>query len=147
MNIYAEKMLKVLDDNLKVTPSSVNPTFNTLGITPVSFGDGKAVLKMKVTPNMLNGAGFMQGGFYVILGDEAIALAVLSSIDNDKCTTTISETTDFIKGVTEGEIYASAEVIRMGRRIVFAESTVRLGSEDGKILSKTTASYLLTENK
>lgn len=147
MNIYAEKMLDVLNSHSEVTPSSVNPAFNSLGITPVSFGDGKAVLKMKVQPGFINGAGFLQGGFYVILADEAIALAILSSIDEKHGTTTISETTEFLKGVNEGELYASAKVVRMGRRIIFAESIVTLGSEDGKVLSKTSASYLITEFK
>ena len=121
-----------------------NPTFMTLGIEPVSWGNESAVLKMNITERLHNGSGFLQGGFYVILADEAIALAVLAELSENDGTTTITETTEFIRGVKEGEIYASAKIIRKGRRVIFAEAEVREGSVEGKLLSKTTASYLIT---
>ncbi|MBR5450380.1 MAG: PaaI family thioesterase, partial [Methanocorpusculum sp.] len=113
-------------------------------IEPVSWGNESAVLKMNITERLHNGSGFLQGGFYVILADEAIALAVLSEISENEGTTTITETTEFIRGIKEGEIYASAKIIRKGRRVIFAEAEVRDGSVEGKLLSKTTASYLIT---
>ena len=122
-----------------------NPTFQTLGIEPVSWGDGRAVLKMTVIPAFHNGSGFLQGGFYVILADEAIALAILSLAEETEGTATISETTQFFRGVCEGEIYGVASVIRKGRKIVFAEGEVRKGSPDGELLSKTTVSYTMTK--
>lgn len=137
MHPYAEK--------IELTGIAANPTFQTLGIEPVSWGGGEAVLKMTVTPNLHNGVGFLQGGFYVILADEAIALAILSESGEDEGTTTISETTNFIRGVSEGEIFGVAKIIRRGRRIVFAEGEVRKGSLDGELLSKTTVSYLMVK--
>ena len=136
MHPYVEKIATI--------GSAANPTFQTLGIEPVSWGDGSAVLKMTVTPNLHNGVGFLQGGFYVILADEAIALAVLAVAADDEGTATISETTHFIRGVCEGEIYGVARITRKGRRIVFAEGEVRKGSPDGELLSKTVVSYTMT---
>ncbi|MDO5845928.1 MAG: PaaI family thioesterase [Methanocorpusculum sp.] len=136
MHSYAEKIAAI--------GAAANPTFLTLGITPLSWGNDKAVLKMTVDPGKLNGAGFLQGGFYVILADEAIALAILAGLEAGQNTTTISETTEFIKSVKEGEIFASAKIIRKGRRIIFAEAEVRAGSPDGQLLSRTTTSYLIT---
>jgi hypothetical protein len=46
-----------------------NPFFKMMGIEAVSFGDGKAELRMEVRPDMLNGAGWMQGGIYTALAD------------------------------------------------------------------------------
>jgi uncharacterized protein (TIGR00369 family) len=137
MHPYAEKIAEI--------GSAANPTFMTLGITPVSWGDNRAVLKMTITDKFHNGVGFLQGGFYVILADEAIALAILTELDADQGTTTISETTEFLRSAKEGEIFAVARINRKGRRIVFAEAEVRRGSEDGEILSKTTTSYLVTQ--
>ena len=137
MHPYAEKIAAI--------GSAANPTFMTLGITPVSWGDNRAVLKMTIADKFHNGVGFLQGGFYVILADEAIALAILTELDADQGTTTISETTEFLRSAKEGEIFAVARINRKGRRIVFAEAEVRRGSEDGEILSKTTTSYLVTQ--
>ena len=136
MHPYAEQIAKI--------GAKANPTFMTLGIEPVSWGNESAVLKMNVDEHIHNGSGFLQGGFYVILADEAIALAVLAELSETEGTTTVTETTEFIRGIKEGEMYASAKIIRKGRRIIFAEAEVREGSVDGKLLSKTTASYLIT---
>ena len=125
--------------------AAANNTFMTLGITPVSWGDGKAVLKMTVSEKLHNGAGFLQGGFYVVLADEAIALAVMTNLEKGQGCTTVSESTEFIKGAHDCEIFAVAKILRQGRRIAFGEAEVREGSKDGVLLSKTTASYLILE--
>lgn len=129
-----------------VVGARANPTFQTLGIRPVSWGNGEAVLQMTVTPNLHNGVGFLQGGFYVILADEAIALAVLTLAEENEGAATISETTQFIRGVQNGEIYGVAKVIRKGRRVVFAEGEVRQGSPAGELLAKTVVSYTMTKS-
>lgn len=136
MHPYAENIAKI--------GAKANPTFMTLGIEPISWGNESAVLKMHVDEHIHNGSGFLQGGFYVILADEAIALAVLAELTENEGTTTITETTEFIRGIKEGDMYATAKLIRKGRRVIFAEAEVHEGSPDGKLLSKTTASYLIT---
>ena len=82
MHPYAENIAKI--------GAKANPTFMTLGIEPVSWGNESAVLKMNVTEKIHNGSGFLQGGFYVILADEAIALAVLAELSENEGTTTIT---------------------------------------------------------
>ena len=136
MHPYVEKIASI--------GARANPTFETLGIEPVSWGEGQAILKMTVTPGMLNGSGFLQGGFYVILADEAVALAILAVAGEEEGTATISETTSYFRGVTEGVIYGVARIVRKGRRIVFAEGEVRKGSPDGELLSRTVVSYTMT---
>ncbi|HJJ30981.1 MAG TPA: PaaI family thioesterase [Methanocorpusculum sp.] len=135
MHPYPEKITKV--------GAYANNTFMTLGIEPVSYGNSSAVLKMNVTEKLHNGAGVLQGGFYTILGDEAIALAVHAELADTENAATISETTEFLKGIKEGVVYAVAHITKKGRRVIFAEAEVREGSPEGKILSRTTASYLV----
>ena len=64
MHEYAEKIASI--------GAAANPTFMTLGITPVSWGGGQAVLKMKASDKMHNGIEFLQGGFHVILGNDRV---------------------------------------------------------------------------
>lgn len=135
MHPYTEKITKV--------GAYANNTFQTLGIEPVSWGNSSAVLKMEVTERLHNGAGVLQGGFYTILGDEAIALAIHAELEAGENAATISETTDFLKGIKEGTVYASARITKKGRRVIFAEAEVHEGSVDGKLLSRTSASYLV----
>lgn len=135
MHPYPEKLQQI--------GAQANNTFTLLGIEPVSFGNGEAVLRMTVTDRVHNGAGVMQGGFYTILGDEAIALAIHAELDANENAVTISETTEFFKGIAAGPVVAQAKITKNGRRVIFAEAYVRETDVNGKILSKTTASYLV----
>ena len=112
---------------------------------PQAASNKQATIKMTAKKEFHNGIGFLQGGFYVILADEAIALAILAELDPGSGTTTISETTEFIRGTKDDEIFAVAKIIRKGRRIIFAEAEVRRGSVAGDLLSKTSTSYLITQ--
>jgi len=118
-----------------------NPFFCLMGIDPVSYGNGRAELSMEVRPDMLNGAGWVQGGVYVSLIDEAMALAMMTVIDDDEGIATVSETTQFIKGVREGRINAKAHVVRAGRKIIFAEGFAFASGKENEVLARTTASF------
>ena len=118
-----------------------NPFFCLMGIDPVSYGNGKAELSMEVRSDMLNGVGWMQGGVYVSLIDEAMALAMMTVIGDDEGIATVSETTQFIKGVREGRINAKAHVVRAGRKIIFAEGFAFASGKENEVLARTTASF------
>lgn len=118
-----------------------NPFFCLMGIDPVSYGNGRAELSMEVRPEMLNGVGWMQGGVYVSLIDEAMALAMMTVIGSDEGIATVSETTQFIKGVRDGRINAKAHVVRAGRKIIFAEGFAFVDGKENEILARTTASF------
>ncbi|WOF15369.1 PaaI family thioesterase [Methanoplanus sp. FWC-SCC4] len=122
-----------------------NPYFCLMGIDPISFGDGGCVLLMDVRADMLNGAGWLQGGIYVSLADEAMALAISTILNAGEGIATISETTSFLRGVNTGKICAKASVVRRGRKIIFAEGIVFQKDDESKVLSKTTASFAVVK--
>jgi len=126
---------------------SANPFFCQMGIDIVSFGGGKAILKMEVRPDMHNGVGWLQGGLLAALADEAMALALYTLLDKSEGIATISESTSFIKGVKTGIIMAEARVIKKGRRVAFMESEVSTAGSEKILLSRTTASFAVTVNK
>ncbi len=124
-----------------------NPFFQLMGIEAVSFGDGKAELQMVVRPDMLNGAGWMQGGIYTALADEAIALALFTALDESDMIATISETTSFFRGAREGRVVAEGRVTRIGRQVAFAEGRVVAEGAEGLALSQTLASFSIIREK
>ncbi|NLZ29220.1 MAG: PaaI family thioesterase [Methanomicrobiales archaeon] len=115
-----------------------NPFFTLMGIVVDEFGDGRARLSMEVRPDMLNGAGWLQGGVYVALADEASALALYTLLADDEAIATIDEHTSFMRGVDAGTVTATGRVIRKGRRVAFTEGEVRAGDT---LLSRTSASF------
>ena len=115
-----------------------------MGIEVGEFGEGCARLTMEVRPDMLNGAGWLQGGVYVALADEAIALALYTLLADNERIATIDEHTSFIKGVNAGTLVATGRVIRKGRRVAFADGEVRNAADD-TLLSRTSTSFAVIE--
>ena len=126
---------------------SANPFFCLMGIEVVSVEPGRAELKMEVRPDMLNGAGWLQGGMLAAIADEAMALALYTMLTETEGIATISESTSFIKGVRDGAILAEGRVIKKGRRVAFMEGEVRADNQEKTMLSRTSAAFAVTLKK
>ncbi|MDD1718166.1 MAG: PaaI family thioesterase, partial [Methanoregulaceae archaeon] len=98
---------------------NANPFFVAMGIEVVSFENGRAVLRMPVRPDMMNGEQYLQGGLYTALADEAIVLALYSGLAEGETVATISESTSFLAGVRTGIVIAEGRIVRKGRRVAF----------------------------
>jgi len=130
-------------DGIKQMGPAANPFFLLMGIDVCSFGNGQAELSMEVRPDMLNGAGWLQGGLYTALCDEAMALALFTSLREGECIATISESTSYLQGVRGGNILAIGKVIKKGRQVAFTEGFIRKETDVSAILSQTRASFMI----
>jgi len=119
-----------------------NPFFVMMGIEILSYEEGTTTLSMKIRPDMLNGSGWLQGGVYVALADEAMALALSTLLDeNQEWIATTTESSSFLRGANTGTLHVTGNVVRRGRHTSFCEATVRLGGPTGKICTTTTAAF------
>ena len=134
-------------DKIKANDRTANPFFTQMGIEVISIDQNKALLKMRVRPDMLNGVGWLQGGMLVAIADEAMALAIYLQLGETEGIATISESTSFIKGVRDGVIFAEGRVVKKGRRVAFAESEVFTENSERTMLSRTSAAFAVTNNK
>jgi uncharacterized protein (TIGR00369 family) len=114
-----------------------------MGIEVVSVESGRAQLRMAVRPDMCNGVGWMQGGIFTALADEAMALALYQVLEEGDGIATISENTSFLRGAKDGTVTAEGRVIRKGRRVAFAEGEVREEGREGTLLSRSAASFAI----
>jgi acyl-CoA thioesterase len=108
-------------EEIKRRGRAANSFFLLMGIDVHSFGHGQAELSMEVRPDMLNGAGWLQGGLYTALCDEAMALALYTSLKAGERIATISESTSYLEGIKSGKIIATGNVIKKGRQVAFTE--------------------------
>jgi len=148
--VRARRFLKQMvsyADRIREKGRSVNPFFCLMGIDVAQLDKGFAVLKMEVRPDMMNGAGWLQGGIFTALADEAFALALSSEIGPQDGIATISESTTFIKGVRTGVLLAEGRVIKKGRRVAFTEGYVRADDPEKTLLSKTSAAFAITSSR
>lgn len=128
-------------EEIKRRGRDANPFLTSMGAEIGPYGNGKAELILTVRPDMHNGVGWLQGGLYVALCDEAMALALFTALDEGTGIATISESTSFLQGVRSGRIAARAQVVKTGRRVAFVEG--RVFSEDESVLTETHASFAI----
>lgn len=131
-------------EDIKARGRAANPFFLLMEIFVNSFGEGQAELSMQVRPDMLNGVGWLQGGIYTALCDEAMALALYTAIENGESIATISESTSYLQGVRSGKIIAKGRVVKKGRHVAFTEGCVKKAHGDEAILTQTRASFNVT---
>jgi acyl-CoA thioesterase len=131
-------------EDIRTLGRDANPFFRLMGINLGPLGKGVAELSMEVRPDMLNGVGWLQGGLFTALCDEAMALALFTILDGDEDEgiATISESTSFLRGIRMGRIKAVGRVVKRGRSVAFLEGIVT-NSGDGSCLSETVASFLI----
>ncbi|MFD5231218.1 hydroxyphenylacetyl-CoA thioesterase PaaI [Streptomyces qaidamensis] len=98
-----------------------------LGIELLEQGEGTAVLRMTVTPAMVNGHGIAHGGYVFLLADSAFACAC-----NSHGPVTVAACADitFVAPAREGDtlVARAEERVRYGRSGVY-DVTVRRGDE------------------
>ena len=129
-------------EEIRTLGRDANPFFRLMGINLGPLGKGVAELSMQVRPDMLNGVGWLQGGLFTALCDEAMALALFTVLDEDESIATISESTSFLRGIRKGRIKAVGRVIKKGHSVAFMEGMVT-NSDDGSRLSETMASFVI----
>jgi len=127
-------------ERLRQEGTKANPFFTLMGVEIGEMNEGSAVLRMKIRPDMMNGEGWLQGGIFTALADEAMVLAIYPFLDPEERIASISETTSFLAGANEGVLIAESRLLKRGRRVIFAEADVRAGGSD-RILARSSSAY------
>ena len=119
----------------------LNPYLDAFGVTVIEISKGRAVFSMPVRPDYLQGAKAMQGGLIVALADEAIAHAMMTQLAPDEGLTTIELKSNFLSGVSGGELIAEASVFKKGQSLMIGDCLVKDGK--GKTVCRVSATFML----
>lgn len=138
-----EKVESTYLERIRRIGRDANPFFTLMGVEIREIGEGTAEIAMEVRPEMTNGVGWLQGGLFTALADEAMALALYTLVSREERIVTISETTSFIKGARDGTIVAKGYPLRRGRRVAFMEGEVRRDDKEQDLLARTSATFLI----
>jgi uncharacterized protein (TIGR00369 family) len=128
-------------EKIKAGQKGLNPFLDFLGITLSDLKDGYAEFRMLVRPEYLQGAKTMQGGLIVALADEAIAHAMMTQLSPEEGLTTIELKSNFLAGVSKGELIARATVFKKGQSIVIGDCLVT--DDKGRNICRVSATFLL----
>lgn len=118
----------------KVNEASANTLMETLEIVFTEIGDDYVVCKMPVTPKVHQPAGILHGGATAALVETVGSFASKYFIKNkDLSVRGIEITTNHVKSISEGFVYAKATNIHFGRTMQIWE--VRITDMDKNLIS------------
>lgn len=103
---------------------SKSPFFNLLKMEIKDLEKGKAVVAVKPQEQLLQSAGLMHGGVIATLCDVAVAVAVVTLTEPHANLVTVELKVNYLKPVKDNEIYACAEIIKKGKKIVVSDVLV-----------------------
>jgi len=132
-------------EKIRAGKKGLNPYLDHFDIDVVDLSPGRAVFRMPVRPEYLQGAGFMQGGLMVALADEAIAHAMMTVLTPEEGLTTIELKSNFLAGVDKGKLRAEASVFKKGRSLIIGDCLVT--DDGGKPVCRASATFLLLSTK
>jgi uncharacterized protein (TIGR00369 family) len=103
------------------------PIWATLQAELIERSENRAVLRYPFLPEYTNPQGQLQGGMYGVMMDSAMAVAA-----NGIATATLQ--ISIFRPTSSGYLTVTGEIVRRGRRIVYAEAEIR--DEQGRLVAK-----------
>lgn len=113
------------------------PFARTLGMTVVRASPDEVVCRLDWTPETTTTGGAMNGGAIMALADNAGGITAYLNLPDDAVgTSTISSSTNFLRGLREGHVEAVSRPIHRGRTTIVVETALSDG--EGRLVAKVT---------
>ncbi|NNE57424.1 MAG: PaaI family thioesterase [Hellea sp.] len=108
----------------------------------VEVESGRAVVKMKIHPDMLRPGGFISGPAQMALADHAAYVAIFTQLGLVPMALTSSLSIDFLRPCQGESLIADARIAKRGRSLVVINVEMKGASSD-KVSSQAVVTYAL----
>jgi 1,4-dihydroxy-2-naphthoyl-CoA hydrolase len=106
------------------------------GLQLVDYADGEVSAQVAVRDEVKQPAGLLHGGVYASIAESMTSLATaLAVMPDGKTAMGLSNSTSFLRPITEGAVHAHASVIHRGRTTWVWD--VRFSDDDGRACAVT----------
>ena len=119
-----------------------HPFWQLLGMELTDIKKGWAVVRIPFDRKLTQADGLAHGGSIFSIADAAVAMALIGMIDRNARMVTLEMKINYIKPFTKGEIHAEAVIVSKGSRTAVGEVDVK--TEDGQMIAKCLATYMIT---
>jgi acyl-CoA thioesterase len=116
------------------------PYARLLGIELEKVALGEATLTLAIRPELSQNHGVVHGGAIASLIDTATAFAILTLLEPDERVTTVDLTISYLRPALEGQLRATARVLRQGRRLLTVSAEVT--DRSGTLLATALSTYI-----
>jgi 1,4-dihydroxy-2-naphthoyl-CoA hydrolase len=112
------------------------PFAATLGMELVSATPEEVVGRLAWREELCTTGGALHGGALMSLADNLGGVCAYLNLPAGAGTATISSSTNFLRGVREGNVTATARPLRVGRTVIVVQTELR--DEAGRLVTQTT---------
>ena len=119
------------------------PWVQDLNITIEAVGPEGAVLRMAYGDHLVREGGTICGQALMSLADTAMVFAVCGANGGFRPMTTVSQSTNFMRAISNVDVIADAKVMRLGRTMAFGEIYLRGADRDDPSVQVTSTNALL----
>ena len=109
------------------------------GLTVEELGDGWATVGLPFREQLTRPGGILHGPCYEVVADVAMWLAIMTRTGEEQMAVTIEMKTSFLRGA-KSDISCRAEVVKLGRRIVFG--TAETFDTDHQLVAQSSLTYV-----
>jgi acyl-CoA thioesterase len=109
--------------------------------------DGKAVLTMDVTPNALNGYGYVHGGMLFTLADYAMGATARTLVEKGASPVTLEAKANYVSNVKEGRLIARCEALHQGKRLITLETRIFSADSNELVMIVTGSFYIIRDDE
>ena len=123
--------------DLTATLHETMPLCATLGARAVAMGADEVVLALDWAAGLCTSGGLLHGGALMALADAAGGACAFANLpDGAVGTSTIESKTNFLRGVREGTLTATARPLHVGSTTIVIETELR--DDAGRLAGKVT---------
>ena len=112
-----------------------------LGFEVKSWGEGRCVIEIPVTPNIIGPYKVVHAGIYHAMCEVATFIASITALPADKLAVTADINISVLKSVSEGRLLVEAWVLKMGKRSCFMEA--RITDDSGQPVAAARCSRMI----
>jgi uncharacterized protein (TIGR00369 family) len=117
------------------------PWVRQLGLRAEAVNADGVTLRLPFQENFRHAGGVVCGQVLMSAADTAMIVAVSAALGEFRPMTTVTLTTNFMRPVIDGDVLVRANVLRLGKTVVFGE--IELTGQDGKLAVQATTTYAL----
>lgn len=110
-----------------------------MGFEIIRFQEGEVLLKLPITPQLLNANETLHGGVHATMLDLILGMAIRTTTKT-RCVT-INLNVNYLASAFSGDIFATGKIIKQGYRTVIAEG--ELFDEREELLAKGIGTFKL----
>lgn len=117
------------------------PLCATLGVRASEVGAERVSLSLDWAPELCTSGGLLHGGVLMALADAAGGACAFANLPSGASgTSTVESKTNFLGGVTAGEVTAVASALHVGSTTIVVETELTSG---GRLVAKVTQTQLV----